>query len=422
MADPYYGVEFVESQLGSATVYDRKSATCFIIGTAPIGDVHDTAEKRAKYINKPILIRSRKDAVAAFGNHKAGFTIPSALDAIFDHSGAQGIGVLEVVNVYDPDTHATVADVNNLDIIGEFSPLGIPTGLKLAYDSYQRFGRFCKIIIAPGFSGLTGIRAELVTICNRIRARAIIDAPAGVSSQQAIEARGPLGSFDLQSNSRRLTYAWPHMKVVDLETGNERLDPYSARFAGVWLRSIIENGHQHSPSNRPIFGIEGAAQPVLYIPGDHQSEVQGLRSVGIVTVEERYGKGPHTSGNRSAAHPTDSDMRNFLHVQFTEDMLIEEGLHFLDQYKDRNVTPQLLELLEDRMNGYLRGKMTGDNPVISDGQFRFDRTKTTKETASQGHFYFNMPWAPVGIAERITVTQHIDLNLLGNALGLATAS
>ncbi|WP_282093040.1 hypothetical protein [Epibacterium ulvae] len=421
MPDPYFGAEFLESTVGSETVQELKAGVGMIVGTAPIGDVHTTPEERAKYINKTIQIRRREDIAAKFGAHRAGFTIPAALDAIFDQAGKKGVGVIDVVNVYDPDTHASVGDVTNLDIIGRFTASGEATGLKKAYEAYHRFGRFPKIIVCPGFAGLTGVRGELEAICNRILARTIIDAPVGVTMQQVLEARGPLGSFDLRSNSRRTCYCWPHVQVVDLETGEERTDPYSARIAGVWLSSIQEWGYHHSPSNRPIVGIEDTTQPVLYIPGDASSDIQGLRGAGLITTEARHGKPPHTSGNRSAAYPTDPDMRNFLHVQFTEDMLIEEGLFFLDEQKDRIQTNQSIELLEERMNLWLQSKTVGDNPTILDGQFRFDRKKTTVATATQGQFHYSLPWAPVGIGERLTTTQFIDLNLLANAYGLAAS-
>lgn len=417
--DPYYGVEVIETGTGSAVVRELKAATCFLIGTAPVGDVHTDANERAKYIQTPVIIRSRAEAVAAFGPHTDGYTLPAALDAIFDQAGSSGVGTIEVVNVFDPDEHTTVADVTNLDIIGSFTAAGKPKGLKIAYDSYQRFGRFCKIIGAPGFTGQTGVRAELETICNRIRARAVLDSPTGVTAQQAIEARGPSGAFDWQFSNRRLVPVWPHMSVVDLVNGGERLDPYSSRFIGVWLRTIIENGYHHSPSNRPVYGIEGSEVPVLYIPGDKQSDVQLLRDAGIVTVEERYGNGPHTSGNRSSAHPTDTDFRNFLHVQFIEDMLDEATIAFLDQHKDRNGNPARIEFLEEGINDFLRSKMIGDDPALLGGQFRFDRQKTTKASVGQGQFYWKLEYAPVGVMERITVDRNIDLNLISNALGLA---
>ncbi|KIC38158.1 tail protein [Ruegeria sp. ANG-R] len=418
---PYYGVEVIETGPGSATVRIQPVATAFLIGTAPIDDVHGTVEERANYIQKPIIIKTREEAAAAFGAHKTGFTIPSALDAIFDQAGPKGVGEIEVVNVYDPVVHTGgVGDVTNVDIIGAFSPSGQPSGLKLAYDSYQRFGRFSKILLAPGFTGLTGIRAELETICNRIRARAILDTPTGVTPQQVREARGPSGSFDLQFSNRRLVPVWPHMRVADTaNAGQTRLDPYSARFAGVWLKSIMEYGYHHSPSNRPILGIEDSETPVLYIPGDATSDVQGLRDAGIVTVEERWGKGPHVSGNRSSAWPTDTDMRNFLHVQLTEDVLDEGVIAFLDQFKDRNGNPARIEFIEDGINDWLKSLMIGDDPILSGGQFRFDRTRTTNASVAQGQYYWRLTYAPIGVMERITVDRNIDLNLLGNALQLA---
>ena len=68
-----------------SVVREVKSAVTYVNGTAPIGEVHDTAEKRAEFINKRIIVRTREEAAAAFGPQTAGFTIPQALDAIFDH-------------------------------------------------------------------------------------------------------------------------------------------------------------------------------------------------------------------------------------------------------------------------------------------------------------------------------------------------
>lgn len=421
MPTPYYGVEVTETGPGSSTVRATPAATTVLIGTAPISDVHDTPEKRAGFINKSVIVKTREEAATAFGVHTDGFTIPAALDAIFDQSGPKGVGEIEVINVFDPDVHTGgVADVTNVHIIGSFSASGTPTGLKLAYDSYQRFGRFGKILLAPGFTGQAGVRAELETICSRIRARAILDAPTGVTAQQVREARGPSGSFDFQFSNRRLVPVWPHMKVADTANpGQTRLDPYSGRFAGVWLRTIVENGYHHSPSNRAVYGIEGSETPVLYIPGDATSEVQSLRDAGIVTVEERWGKGPHVSGNRSSAWPTDTDMRNFLHVQLTEDMLDEGVIAFLDQHKDRNGNIARLEFIEEQINDWLKSLMIGDDPVLSGGQFRFDRTRTTTGSVALGQYFWRLDYAPIGIMERITVDRNIDLNLLGNALQLA---
>lgn len=90
-----HGVETIENDKGPRPIRTVKTAVVGLIGTAPMGA-----------INEPIVINSDRD-VAQFGPMTPGFTIPQALDAIFD----QGAGTVIVINVLDPDTHKTaVAD------------------------------------------------------------------------------------------------------------------------------------------------------------------------------------------------------------------------------------------------------------------------------------------------------------------------
>lgn len=431
--EPYFGPEVVDRDSGGELVRELKAATAFIVGTAPIHEVHATAQDRAPYINKKIIIRKRSEIATHFGPARDGYTLPQALDAMFDQAEDRGIGTICVVNVFDPDVHkdgASAPDpslVTNLDIVGEFDASGVPSGMKMAYSCFQSFGWFPKIMLAPGFSGLVGVRAEGLVIGNRIKARFLHDAPLGVTPQQCIEARGAGGLFDWQSNLPRHLLLFPHMMALNTDTtsanaGKAIAEPYSARFAGVMLRTVVELGYHHSPSNRPIYGIEDAAQDILYIPGDMQSDVQLLRGAGIITCEERWGKGPHTSGNRSAAFPTVTDMRNFIHVQFIEDVMDEAVLFFLDEWKDRNANPASIENIEDKINAWLGTKMSGSDPVLYDGRFSFDRTKTTPETVADGWLFWKLEYAPVGIMERLTVERWINIDLIRNALGLSTST
>ncbi|KAA0571064.1 phage tail sheath C-terminal domain-containing protein [Azospirillum sp. Sh1] len=88
-----HGVEVVEIDTGPRPIKTVKSAIIGLVGTAPIGAV-----------NKPVLIAgSRKEAAANFGDDWS-FSIPPALDNIFDQSGA----LVVVVNVFDPARHKTV--------------------------------------------------------------------------------------------------------------------------------------------------------------------------------------------------------------------------------------------------------------------------------------------------------------------------
>ena len=105
-----HGVETIEIEKGARTIRTVKTAVVGLVGTAPIQNVDD----EYKTINEPVLISSDVDAVKYFGNATDGFTIPQALDAIFD----QGAGVVLVVNVFDPEKHNSVSDVTKADIIG----------------------------------------------------------------------------------------------------------------------------------------------------------------------------------------------------------------------------------------------------------------------------------------------------------------
>jgi len=428
MAERHFGPEIVESEIGGDVVRDVKAATAIIVGTFPVHEVYTDEADRAAYINKSILIRRRKDAEAIFGPQRAGYTIPWLLDAIFDQDEGKGVGTIEVINVFDPAVHKDVGEVpdvtavTNLDIIGAFSASGEPSGLKHAYATYQRYGWFPKFVLAPGFSSLVGVREEIEVICNKIKARSYFDAPAGVSVQDVVAARGPEGDFDLQTDSRRLIPCYPHMEAVDTETPNAtRIEPYSPTLLGVHLRSIMQYGYHHSPSNRPIYGRK-PAQKILYVPGQSDDDTQLLRGAGVVTCEERYGKGPHTSGNRSAAFPTDTNMKNFIHVQLIADMLHEGIVFFLDEHKDRNASPAKINYVEGLVNDFGLAKTVGTDPELLGFKFFFDRTRTTVQSYSDGHVFWTLRFMPVGLMEWLTVESAIDINLATNALGLAQAA
>ncbi|EOX0660043.1 phage tail sheath family protein, partial [Salmonella enterica] len=97
-ANYLHGVETIEVENGARPVKTVKSAVIGLIGTAPMGDV-----------NTLVQCLSEKDA-AAFGSQFTGFTIPQALDAIYDH----GAGTVLVINVLDPSVHKTAVVSENV--------------------------------------------------------------------------------------------------------------------------------------------------------------------------------------------------------------------------------------------------------------------------------------------------------------------
>lgn len=99
MSDSFlHGVEVVEIDDGARSISTVKSSVIGLVGSAPIGS-----------LNTPVLIHGNiREAVKKFGAPGYGFTIPDALDAIFDQTGA----LVVVINVADPaddDLKTTVA-------------------------------------------------------------------------------------------------------------------------------------------------------------------------------------------------------------------------------------------------------------------------------------------------------------------------
>ena len=100
MANPLeflHGIDVVEVVDANRPIRTVRSSVIGLVGTAGKGTR-----------NEPVLILgSRREAVAAFGRPRNdGFTLPRALDAIFDQVGAMVV----VINVQDPADTVDVAD------------------------------------------------------------------------------------------------------------------------------------------------------------------------------------------------------------------------------------------------------------------------------------------------------------------------
>lgn len=465
-----HGVETIEILKGPRPIRQVKTAVVGLVGTAPAGAV-----------NEPIIVLSERDA-AAFGDVAISrdFTIPAALDAIFD----QGAGTVIVVNVLNPATHksavtaeavtlSTVTDsaklahpyVSNVvvkdsagtttyvpdtdytldaatgtitrkpggaiasgaalevdyqhldpqlvtasDIIGTVTAAGARTGLKALDDTYNRFGFNAKLLIAPVYGTLASVSAELISMAHKLRAMALIDAPIGVTVQQAVEGRGPSGSINFNTSSERAILCYPHLKVFDQATGAERLEGMAARLAGVICRKDMENGYWWSPSNTEIMGITGTERPITARINDPQSEANLLNENGIVTVFNSFGTGLRAWGNRSAAWPSMTHPRNFINVRRTADVLHESVEYSMLQFIDYPIDNGLIDAIKESVNGFIRTLIA--RGALIDGSCTYDPAKNPPTEIALGHLTFDITFMPPTPAERITFESFIDINLL----------
>ena len=398
-----HGVETIEITKGTRTVQTVKTAVIGLIGTAPINDVSDDY----KTINEPTLILNETDAIKYFGKPKSGFTIPDALDSIFD----QGAGIGIVINVFNPEKHESVQDVKLSDIIGGVDAItGKRYGMKAFEDCYSLFGYYPKTIIAPTYCEEAALVPEINTICNKIRAIGLVDAPIGASVQDVIKGRGNNGTINFNTSSERIVLCYPHLKVYDSETDSIKIQPYSQRLAGVIAAKDIEKGYHWSPSNSLIQGIVGIERQLTSMINDPESEVNALNEAGILTVLNSYGTGFRTWGNRSAAFPSSSLPTNFINVRRTADILHESVEYSMLQFIDYPIDNGLIDAICETVNQFIR-TLIGRGALI-DGKCTFNQDKNSTTELANGHLLFDIEFMPPTPAERISFESFIDINLL----------
>ncbi|HSA05725.1 MAG TPA: phage tail sheath subtilisin-like domain-containing protein [Candidatus Gastranaerophilales bacterium] len=397
-----HGVETIEIKKGARPIRTVKTAVIGLVGTAPV----NTVGADYKTINKPVLITSDKDAALYFGQPTNGFTIPSALNAIFD----QGAGIVIVVNVFDPAVHEDVSDVQLSDIIGGVDAQGKRTGMQCFKDAYSLFGFYPKTLIVPKYCEDMAVATEMNAIAANIRAVGIIDAPVGTSVQGAITGRGASGTINFNFSSDRLVLCYPHLKVYDTATDTERLEPYSQRLAGVIAAKDIEKGYHWSPSNTEIKGIIGVERNLTSMINDPASEVNLLNEAGILTVFNSFGSGFRTWGNRNASYPSSTDPTNFINIRRTADIIHESVEYSMLQFIDYPIDNGLIDSICESVNAFIR-TLIGRGALI-DGKCKFNPAKNPPTEIANGHLTFDIEFMPPTPAERITFESFINIELL----------
>lgn len=418
-ANYLHGIETIELLKGPIPVREVKSAVVFLVGTAPVHQTIPTGVSAddwyAQTVNTPVLVLDRETGIKYFGEATPGYTIPYALDAIFDHGGTTII----VVNVFDPRVHKDDSNqpdpskVLPSDIIGTYDPTtGKRTGLKIIDELYSRFGFTAKLMLVPVYCESPAVSAEMIALCETHRALALIDAPAGLTVQQVINARGAGGQ--LNTSAYRAVICYPHLKVWDNATNTERLEPFSQRLAGLIAKTDHEDGYWFSPSNREILGITGIERPITCAINDPNTEANILNENGIVTVFNSFGTGYRAWGNRTAAFPTKTDPRNFISVRRTADIIAESIEYSTMQWLDKPITVVVDGVLA-QVNAFIR-TLIGRGALV-DGRCYFLKEKNPPSQLANGHVVFTYEIMPPTPAERITFEQVLNIELLKKLTG-----
>lgn len=314
-------------------------------------------------------------------------------------------------------SYADPSKVTPAELIGAIdSVTGKKTGMKLLPDTYQRFGFFPKILAAPGYANLSSISAELIAWADKLGAKALVDAPIGTTRDQAVAMRGPtVPNSPFNTSSRSAILCYPHVKVYDAATDSTKLQPLSARLAGVMAAKDLEKGYWWSPSNTEIKGIVGLEFDLSARIDDPQSDVNLLNAAGIVTVFNSFGTGFRAWGNRNANYPSETGLTTFIPVTRTQDIIDESIRYFSLQYVDRPFNQAVIDAIVESVNQFLR-KLKGDGALL-DGVCWYDPSRQTETELANGHAVFGYKFTPPPPFERGTFESELTSEYLVNLKG-----
>ena len=384
-----HGVEVIELNDGARPIQTVKSSVIGLVGTAPQGPV-----------NTPTLILgSRAKAVEIFGaNDDANkdYTIPKALDGIFDQAGAMVV----VINVADPSNpaHLTTgsldpANITSADVVGGVDgTTGEYKGVHALLAANSELGVTPRILISPGFThdmpsgNANPVVSELLGIAENLRAVIIADLP-NTNDTDAIDYIGDFGSA-------RVYPIYPWVKVLD-SLGAIVEEPASSRVAGLIVKSDNERGFWWSPSNLVINGIVGISKPIDFVLGDVNSKANYLNENNIATIIQESGF--RLWGNRTlSADPKWA----FLQARRTADMINDSLLKAHLWAVDRNITKTYIEDVLEGVNNYLR-HLKSIGAIIGGTAFA-DPELNTPDQIAQGKVSFDFDFTPPYPAEHIT--------------------
>lgn len=466
-----HGVETINIQSGPVPVTIVKSAVIGLIGIAPAGPINSIIQvngtKDAAQFGSPVPGFTIPQAIAAIFKQGGGsILVVNVFDPTVDTIGVIGetqtpdggklkltfapIGEVVITTAADlPTTLVKDADytidafgnfkaltanvvngtplkfsysklnasaINSGVIIGNYdSTTGVRTGMQALGQAKNLFGYNPKIIIAPGYSSINTVAAEMIVQAEKYRAIALLDAPLGTTVAAAIAGRGIAGTINFNTNSKRAVLLYPYLKAYDAATNSIVNFPYSAYFAGVMAGSDIDNGFWYSPSNKEIRGIVGAERDISAGISDASTDANLLNEQGITTVFNTFGTGIRTWGNRNAAWPSETTPDNFISVQRTADVIHESLENALLQFIDFPINNALIDAIRESGNSFIR-TLIMRGALIEGSKIVFPADANSPVQIAAGQLTYDLVIMPPVPAERITLRSFIDVNLLKNLI------
>ncbi len=303
------------------------------------------------------------------------------------------------------------------------------TGAQCFYTTYQQYGFFPKILVAPGYTQTQSVSQALDAISAKIRAMCCIDSAPSTSVSTALTNRSSVGSSFFTSSFRDIL-CFPQQQVSDIGivptgvtlspagvpiqatgTGTVVL-PLSIFEAAAMQARDINQGYWWSPSNQQI-DTSGPDVPMYVSFVDPNSDANQLNAAGICTVLSGNGTGMRTWGNRSAAFPTYTIPQNFISIRRTLDM-IEESVQLASlQFQDAPITNGLIAVVLKSVNNLIR-TLVKRGALVPGSAATYNPGDNPATQLAAGKIVFRFNLMPPPPAEDIEYNYTVDTSLLAN--------
>jgi hypothetical protein len=314
------------------------------------------------------------------------------------------------------------AVTNSLMIGGYDDTLG-RTGMALWDTAYNTFGYKPKILIAPNYSSVNAIAAQLQVYATKYKACTFFDAPASTTRDTAIAGRGPAGTINFNYSDTRVGLLYPLVKAFDAYTNADQVRPWSAYMAGLVAKTDINEGYWVSPSNHPILGLTGIERNITWDITDNTgtTDANQLNQVGIITLANGFGTGIRSWGNSSSAWPASTDPTQFLSVQRTRDVVEESIEYAMLPFIDGKIDRPVVDSVVESVNVFIRS-LIAKGALIDGSVCTFDPSLNSDAELALGHVVFSLVMMPPTPMQRITFNSSIDISLLKSLLSTTQAA
>lgn len=342
-----------------------------LVYTYPETQLSGGADEAFPY-NKPIVIAGSTTKAAKLGSTG---TLPLDINDIFNQAKAL-IVVVRVRDDADPLKlqQNVIAGLNQLPTSGQLNEV-MP-----------------RIIIAPDFSAIDSVAAQVEIIANKVRGVGYIDSPSFASAQEVALRR--------QNYGKRVEILRPRVFTSSSSSSTSRA--YSACAAGLRCRIDNENGFWWSKSNQQIMGVTALEQVDEYIIGDDTCIANLLNANQVSTIIRRSGF-KHWGNYLCSTDPQWA----FECVRRTADVIEDSVAETVqDEFVDRPIDVHLGTDIVETINGFIRELF--EMGAINGGNAWLDPELNTKESLAAGKLYINVEFAPKSPAQTVIITYRIN--------------